>query len=172
MAAVQYVRQAGSDPAFLRKALGEASGELRRALDGVPRRMLMRHGEGKDEDWCLLSQMVHLRDVERGFNAQTEAILGGIEEAIPHVDIDGIPFEDEYREEDEDEVLEEFHYLRRHTAYMLWDLMPGEWERAGVHPYRGRVTLLQLVREMYQHDLEHLWQVRRMIEAFTAGARR
>ena len=38
------------------------------------------------------------------------------------------------------------------------------------HPYRGRVTLLELTREMYQHDLEHLWQTRRMIEALTSPA--
>ena len=33
---MRYVRQAGSDPSFLLKALGEAAGELNRAFFGIP----------------------------------------------------------------------------------------------------------------------------------------
>src|SRR5438046_1994214 len=40
-AIVRYVRQAGTDPSFLVKALGEAAGELRRSLEGLPRRALL-----------------------------------------------------------------------------------------------------------------------------------
>jgi hypothetical protein len=39
---MRYVRQAGSDPAFLLKALGEAGGELQRAFYGIPERELQR----------------------------------------------------------------------------------------------------------------------------------
>src|SRR5690242_5588664 len=63
--AVRYVRQAGTDPSFLVKALGEAAGELRRSLEGLPRRALLKPGSGVDEDWMLLGVLVHLRDVER-----------------------------------------------------------------------------------------------------------
>ena len=52
---------------------------------------------------------------------------------------------------------------------MLWELAEPEWDRAGIHPYRGRMTIRQLTREMYQHDLEHLWQTRRMIDALTSN---
>jgi len=34
------------------------------------------------------------------------------------------------------------------------------------------VTVLELAREMYQHDLEHLWQARRMMDRLAAGTAR
>jgi len=165
---MQYVRQAGSDPSFLLKALNEASGELRQQFYGIPRPLLLEPGEGNDEDWCLLGVAVHLRDVEAGFAEQVETVISRCEPAIPHVDLDDIPLHDDIEDEDEEDVLADFHYRRRHSSYLLWDLSAGEWDRAGVHPYRGRVTITDLAREMYRHDLEHLWQVRRMVEALAA----
>lgn len=169
---MRYVQKAGSDPSFLLKALGEASGELQRAFYGLHPRQLTAPGHGQDDGWCLQAIAYHVRETERGFLGQFEAIVNSRREAaIPLVDVDDIPFERDYHETDEEEVLEEFHYLRRRTTYMLWDLGESDWQRAGVHPYRGRMTVLELTREMYQHDLEHLWQTRRMIEALTSPAR-
>ncbi len=169
---MRYVRQAGSDPSFLLKALGEASGELQRAFYGLHPRQLAAFGRGVDDGWCLQAIPFHVLQTERGFLSQFEAIVGSRRDApIPHVDVDDIPFAEDYVETDEEELLEEFHYLRRRTTYMLWDLGESDWQRGGIHPYRGRMTLLELTREMYQHDLEHLWQARRMIEALTSPAR-
>ena len=164
---MRYVRQAGTDPSFLLKALGEASGEFRNALYGIPRRALTLPGEGQDDDWSLLALAVHMRDVEIGIHRQLEAIVNCRrgEPEIPHVDIDNIPFLEDVIDEDEDETLEEFHHARRQTAYALWDISERDWERAGVDPYRGRMTILEIVRELYQHDLQHLWQARRMFDA-------
>lgn len=164
---MQYVRQAGSDPSFLLKALGEASGELRRALYGVRRRQMLAPGTGNDEDWCLLGIAVHMRDVEAGTLKQVERILSARDRdpEIPYVDMDDIPLISDCQDVDEDEVLEEFQYYRRHNTYALWDVHEGAWDWAGIHPYRGRVTLTEITRELYRHDLEHLWQARRMIDA-------
>jgi hypothetical protein len=41
-----------------------------------------------------------------------------------------------------------------------------------LHPYRGRLTVLEIAREAYQHDLEHLWQARRMLDHLAAGSAR
>jgi hypothetical protein len=166
---MQYVRQAGSDPSFLLKAMGEASGELRQALQGIRRPLLLAPATGQDEDWTLLGLACHMRDVELGVHGQLHEILSHRgEPPIPAVDIDDIPLHEDYADEDPEEVLEEFHYYRRQTAYTLWDIAGQDWERAGVHPYRGRVTVLELARELYQHDLEHLWQARRMVDALAA----
>jgi hypothetical protein len=168
---MQYVRQAGSDPSFLLKALSEGSGELRRCFYSLRRRELLRPSTGDDEDWCLMAIPFHMLQVERGVTDQFERMLSSREPEIRHVDLDDIPFREDYVEADEDELLEEFHYLRRRTSYMLWDLSPSEWERGGIHPYRQRLTVLEVTRELYQHDLEHLWQARRMLDAL-AGALR
>ncbi|MGK2964715.1 MAG: DinB family protein, partial [Tepidiformaceae bacterium] len=166
---MRYVQQAGNSPAFLLKALGEASGELRRNFMGVRTRDLLRPGEGFDDQWCLMAIAYHMREVERGVGVQIDTILRSRDPEIRHVDLDDIPFAEDYRRTDEEEALDEFHYLRQRTAYTLWDLDDRQWDRGGIHPYRGRVTVLELVRELYKHDLEHLWQAQRMIEHL-AGA--
>lgn len=168
---MRELRQAGNDPAFLLKALSEAAGEMRRAFFTISRSDLLRPGDGFDDCWCLMAVAVHLRDIERETLGQFEAMLALREPSIPHVDMDTPPTEDEFAGEDEEEVLAEFHNLRRETSYLLWDLAPREWERAGIHPYRGRVTVLDLARDLYQHDLEHLWQIRRMADGLAATAR-
>ena len=161
---MQYVRQAGSDPSFLIKALNEACGELRHSIYGIPRSRLLQPAPAPDEDWCLMGVAFHMRQVEEGFLEQLEAILSSRNAEIPHVDLDDIPFREDYANLDEDEVLAEFQYYRRHSNYVLWDLSANQWDRTGRHPYRGELTITDLAREMYRHDLEHLWQVRRMIE--------
>jgi hypothetical protein len=168
---MRYVRQAGSDPSFLLKALGEAAGELHRAFFGMHERQLQREGDGVDEGWSLLAIPYHLRDVERGIQGQLELMLHAREPEIRHVDLDDIPFREDYYEEDVEELLEEFHYLRRRTTYMLWDIDERDWQRGGLHPYRGRLTVLDLAREAYRHDLEHLWQARRMIDQLAGAVR-
>jgi len=161
---MREVRPAGQDPAFLLKALSEAAGELQRSFHGLRRAELLRRGDGFDDCWCLLSIAVHLRDVEEEAAEQFELMLDQREPALRHVDLDRVPIESEYLDADEDEALSDFRQLRRESAYLLWDLTPKAWQRGGLHPYRGRITVLEFARDLYQHDLEHLWQVRRMFD--------
>ena len=168
---MQYVRQAGSDPSFLLKALSEASGELARSFRGFSRRELRKPAPPPDDGWTLLAIPYHLRETERGLLKQFEIITRHRSPQIPSVDLDDIPIDEDYRDEDVNDLLEEFHDLRRRSSYLLWDLLPSEWEKAGIHPYRGPLTLLEIVREAYQHDLEHLWQVKRMLESMTSPRR-
>lgn len=168
---MRYVRQAGSDPSFLLKALSEASGELRHCFYGASRRVLLMPGDDFDDCWSLLGIAVHMRDVERGVQRQFEDMITRREPDLCHVSMDDVPFRPDYEDEDEDEVLDEFHYLRRHTSYTLWDIDGDDWDRGGKHPYKGRVTVLELTRDLYQHDLEHLWQARRMLDALLSSAR-
>ena len=47
---------------------------------------------------------------------------------------------------------------------LLWSLESEDWERTGRHPYSGEVSIARLAREHIEHDLEHLWQARRLAE--------
>lgn len=169
---MRFVRQAGSDPSFLLKALGEAAGELHRSFYGMPHRQLQREATGADEGWCLLAIPYHVLQVEKGVQKQFDTILNTRDSEIRHVDLDDIPFREDFIEDDYEELLEEFHYLRRRTTYSLWDIDERDWQRTGLHPYRGEMSVLEIARELYQHDLEHLWQARRMMDELTAGTTR
>jgi hypothetical protein len=164
---MQYVRRAGNDPSFLLKALREASGELSRSVSGLSRREARIPATGSDEGWTMLAIPYHLRETESGLIRQYQAITRWRDPEIDNVDLDDIPFEEDYRDEHLGDLIDEFRELRHTSSYLLWDLLPSEWEKAGIHPYRGRITILEIVREVYQHDLAHLWQAQRMLEAMT-----
>ncbi len=166
---MRALRPAGSDPRFLVKALSEASGELRELLWGVPRSQLHRRGAPPDEDWTLAALAYHLCEVEDGVGRQLFIIFSGDEPEIPHVDFDDIPDPELAQGLDATGLVEQFGWARQRTTYLLWDLDDRDWKRSGIHPYRGRVTVADLARELYQHDLEHLWQARRMTESLASA---
>ena len=152
-----------SSDRFLLKALGEAAGELRGLLWTKGDRQAREPGERPDEGWCLLAIAVHLQDVEQKTGQQFETILRRPYAPIRNVDLDDIPFPEDYEYVSIDEAVSGFAYARQETSYSLWGLTREEWERTAVHPYRGEVALIDLVRDLYKHDLEHLWQARRML---------
>jgi hypothetical protein len=64
--------------------------------------------------------------------------------------------------------MDEFSTLRRKSVYLLWSLDDADWNRRGIHPYVGPLSVTQVAREMNEHDLSHLWQLRRLCDVFEA----
>ncbi|HEU4759328.1 MAG TPA: DinB family protein [Dehalococcoidia bacterium] len=151
------------------KALREAGNSLLSEFHGLDEEELRwRPAEG---DLSLKEIAAHLRDAEELALAQLGAINERADGLLPAWDLDVLPLEQDYRAVDLFAVLAEFRRLRRETAYLLWEISSLEWERAAEHPYRGPVTLGQLARELAEHDLEHLWQVRRLKEQLAESRR-
>ena len=149
------------DPqSWVLKALREAGNSLLSELHGLEDQELS--SRPTDDDWSLKEIAAHLRDAEELALAQLTAIAEGKRGPLAAWDIDVLLLERDYQAADAGEALSQFRRLRRETTNLLWGLSEGDWERAGAHPYRGGVTLGQIARELAQHDLEHLWQVRRI----------
>ncbi len=151
------------------KALREAGNSLLSEFYGLAGRQLA--WRPADDEWSLRETAAHLRDAEELALAQLSAIAEGSPDPLPAWDVDLLPLERDYQSADLDAVLAEFRRLRRETAYLLWDLSEAGWQQAGEHPFRGPVTLGQIARELAQHDLEHLWQVRRLKERLSEAVR-
>ena len=158
------------DPqAWVLKALREAGSSLISELYDVDEESLVwRPAEG---EWSLKEIAAHLRDAEELALAQFNAFVAGSSSALPTGqaglpawDVDLLPQERDYQSEEIARVLASFRGLRRETTYLLWALTEADWQRSAEHPYRGPVTLGELARELAQHDLEHLWQVRQIKE--------
>ncbi len=152
------------------KALREAGNTLLSELYGLDEEELRwRPAEG---EWSLKETASHLRDAEELALAQFNAFISGYASALPAWDVDLLPQERDYQGEEMARVLASLRGLRRETTYLLWGLTGADWQHSAEHPYRGPVTLGELARELAQHDLEHLWQVRqlkeRLREAVTA----
>lgn len=153
--------EAGSSDWTL-KALREAGGSLLAEFYGLGEEELRwRPAEG---EWSLKEIAAHLRDAEELALAQLRALAEGSPGPLPAWDIDVLPLERDYQSIDARGTLAELRRLRRETVLLLWSLGEADWRRPGRHPYRGQVTLGQIARELAEHDLEHLWQVRRLKE--------
>lgn len=122
-----------------------------------------------DDEWSCAELVSHMCEMERRYIDRLERIVRMDAPAIKAFDADSIAAEfDRQGPETVFEALDEFSALRRQSVYLLWSLDAEDWEREGVHPYLGPLTILQTAREMNEHDLAHLWQLRRLADALQA----
>lgn len=148
------------------KALRETGSLIGREFYGMDEDKLVERPH--EDDLSLKEIAAHLRDAEELAVSQLTAFAERSSK-LPAWDIDVLPHERDYRSSDLDEVLSELRMLRRESTHLLWDASADDWSREAAHPYRDKVTLEQMARELAQHDLEHLWQVRRIKSDFGAG---
>jgi hypothetical protein len=147
------------------KALHECSNIVVRELSGLDEDEL-RRSPGEAE-WCLKEIAAHLRDAEQLALRQITAITEGRRGPLPASDIDLLLAERDYRSADLGDLLSEMRELRQEVTYLLWGLDDGDWRASAEHPYRGPVSIETLARELAQHDLEHLAEVRRVKAAIS-----
>jgi hypothetical protein len=145
---------------WLLKAIRESTGELYSHFSGLSDEHL-RWRPATDE-WCLKEVAAHLRDAEVLYQRQIEAIVNEQEPHLPHEPIDVLPFERNYRDLPLMDLLRDHEAAREETVWLLRMIGEDDWQRTGIHPYRGRITIADLVHDLHQHDLEHLYQARKL----------
>jgi hypothetical protein len=148
---------------WLLKAVREAAGELFSQFSGLDESGL-RWRPAEDE-WCLKEVIAHLRDSDNLYRHQIELIAHNREPLLPDEALDILPSERNYRDEPLSELLNEYEAAREETVWLLRMLDEDDWDRCGIHPYRGRLSIHAIVRAIHEHDLEHLYQARRLHEA-------
>jgi len=147
---------------WLLKAVRESAGELFGLFYGLNEKLLRR--SPAPDEWCMKEIAAHLRDAEVQWQKQLEAIAHMHEPRLPCEPVDVFPSERDYRSEPLGRLLGEYEEARQETFWLLRMLDEDEWSRAGIHPYRGRITVADIAREIHEHDLEHLHQARRLRE--------
>jgi hypothetical protein len=155
---------------WVMKALREAGNSVANELAGIDENALIRRPA--DDELCLKEIAAHLRDSEELAVLQITSLVESPNARVPVWDVDVLPTEREYRSERMERFLNEFRGLRRETTNLLWGLREHEWRRPGKHPYKGSITLEEIAMSLAQHDLEHLWQVRRLKFDFDVRSKR
>ena len=168
--AVHYrTRQYGSNRRWVIKALREVPYSIAREAEGVSNRDARQQTDA--DEWSMAEILGYLRDAEKEDLASARAILrrdgARIEERRAHYG----PLEHDYRSEHADELVQDYWELREELVWLLRD-RDDEWERAGTHPYRGRVTLDRLVHEVNERDLDVLWRLQRVRDALGIARKR
>jgi hypothetical protein len=149
----------GDNHAFLLKALHEASGELEGEFYNLRPQQLAWH---EPDEWSLVQIAGHLRDREEMHLSYLRAIISSRRPILEVIDLEALVEENDYRPRQLQELLYGYSELRERCLYLLYDLSGNQWRRQGDHPYRGALSVEQIVKEMNEHDLAHLWQIMRL----------
>jgi hypothetical protein len=143
--------------------LTRTADELAAAIKGQSDAVLSRRPDAKN--WAAKEVVCHLRDTEEAFGARFEQILAM--DTDPRL---GGPAADRWAEErqylrnDTTEALDAFRKRRQETLITLGKLTPAQWDKGGIHPVRGRMTIDTFLALMAWHDDNHLDQLRRALE--------
>jgi hypothetical protein len=150
---------------WMLKALHEAADELQGQFSGLSEDDLCRRPT--PGEWSLKEIAAHLRDAEACFLERLRLIVSQDEPHLP--DVDAYVLERDYQSLDLCEVLFEFFRLRQRSSSLLWSLPSGS--ARACTPIAAASRCMQVARDMNEHDLSHLWQVRRLRRQIEEGHR-
>jgi uncharacterized damage-inducible protein DinB len=143
--------------------LTRTADELAAAIKGQSDAVLSRRPDAKN--WAAKEVVCHLRDTEEAFGGRFEQILA--------MDTDpklGGPSPDRWAEErqylrnDAAEAVAAFRKRRQETLEVFGKLTAAQWDKGGIHPVRGRITIDNFLALMAWHDDNHLDQLKRALE--------
>lgn len=142
--------------------MSRTADDLAAALQGKPGAILTRRPT--PNAWAATEVVCHLRDTEELFIGRFRTILANGEPKLLPIDPDAWARDRQYLRNDAAEALASFRRGREETLKLLRGLPPGDWERGGIHPSRGRMTVKDFVALMAGHDDNHLDQLRRALD--------
>jgi hypothetical protein len=137
--------------------------ELAAAVKGQGDAALSRRPDAKN--WAAKEVICHLRDTEEAFGGRFEQILAmDSDPRLPGPSADRWAEERQYLRNDASEALAAFGKRREETLAIFARLTPAQWDKGGIHPVRGRMTIDTFLTLMAWHDDNHLDQLRRALE--------
>jgi hypothetical protein len=145
----------------------EAPQTLARLIAGVAQSELIRRpGPGK---WSVTEIVAHLAEDELASSWRYRQMLQYENPGLPGFDQDLWAKLGEYAGWNLEEALAMFRLLREANLRLFARLTERQWERGGVHAERGKRTVRDLCRHMAAHDINHIEQVRRILQTVDGG---
>ncbi len=135
--------------------------EFASALRGVSDPLLSRRPDGKS--WAGKEIICHLRDTEEVFITRMRSVIAMDEPKFIPPEPERWTEERQYLCNDIQGALSAFRKRRTETLKFFRELKPEQWDRAGIHPTRGRQTLRDLLGMIANHDTNHLEQLKRAL---------
>jgi hypothetical protein len=112
-----------------------------------------------DGEWSAVAVLAHLRASDDILAPRLVAMLVREEPTLPAFDERRWSEVMGYAEADFQELLATFTFRRAELVRVLRDLSADDWQRAGLHEARGRMTLLDTLRHLAAHEVEHCLQL-------------
>ena len=150
------------------RALAAVSDRLRAALAGQSEEALLRSPSGSE--WSPVRVLAHLLSYAR-HGGQFISRIAWMQEPV------SVPWDEAEEVEREGwerlggaELLALIRSEIEATVSLLSETPDASWGRAGLHPVRGRRSLLRQVRGHIEHLEEHVGQIEAALAAAAAGA--
>jgi hypothetical protein len=143
--------------------LTRTADELSAAIKGQADAFLSRRPDTKN--WAAKEVICHLRDTEEMFNARFELILAmDTDPKLVGPSADRMAEERQYLRNDAVEAIGAFRRRREENVEFFRKLAPAQWDKGGIHPVRGRMTIDTFLTLIAWHDDNHLDQLKRALE--------
>jgi uncharacterized damage-inducible protein DinB len=143
--------------------LRRTADELGAAIKGQSDAVLSRRPDAKN--WAAKEVVCHLRDSEQVFLERVEQILAmDVDPALGNTNPDREAEERQYLRNETDEALAAFRRRRAETLETFGRLTAAQWEKGGIHPVRGRLTIDTILTIVAWHDENHLEQLTRAMQ--------
>ena len=150
----------GRDPITMQR---EAASTIAALIRGVWREKLKQQpAAGK---WSVTEIVMHLADDELTSSWRYRQMLEYDNPTLAGFDQELWARVGDYASWEAEDALTLFRLLREANLKMFARLTPEQWERGGVHSERGPLTVRSLCRHMAAHDVNHIEQIRRILQA-------
>lgn len=158
-------RLEGRDPLEVMAATPDAFAALMRGASEAE--LHARPGEGK---WSACEILGHMQDADLFFNVRVRLVLCHDRPPMLGYDQDSFVAGQNYNERPSAELLDEFRKLREIGLGLWRRISPAQYERVGMHTERGPESIGLMRQLMPGHDLVHIAQMKRHLEAVRKGA--
>jgi hypothetical protein len=136
---------------------------IRALTEGIAREKLRApEAPGK---WSVTHVVMHLADSEIVGAFRFRMVLAHDQPPIPGYDQDLWANRLKYGDADLAQALDQFTSLREANVRLLKGTTPAERERFGIHAERGEESIGKMIRMYAGHDLVHLRQISRILQA-------
>jgi uncharacterized damage-inducible protein DinB len=135
---------------------------LARLIEGASEeRLSWQPARGK---WSVRAILAHLAEDELVSSWRYRHMIEQNGATLPGFDQDEWARLGDYESWTSREAFEMFRLLREANLRMFDRLATEEWQRYGTHAERGRISVSDLASHMAGHDVNHINQVRRLLE--------
>lgn len=137
--------------------IAAAPARLAKALKTFSRDALRRQPE--PGTWSAIETACHLRDVDQLYQERVTKAAFSERPTFWMMDNAVVSEKLRYRDADPAAVLKEHRRRREDLTSLLRSLPHAIWQRTGLHPTRGELTIEQLAMVIADHDDSHLGKI-------------
>jgi hypothetical protein len=118
-----------------------------------------RHYKDGPDGWSVVEIVCHLRDLEEIYYRRALRMRDENTPVFETFDQEEMARQGNYINQTLTRVFEEFLEKRRRTLRFLDSLAPEQWQRTGIHPEAGKITILEQAFQIGSHDTDHIEQI-------------